>query len=64
MFLTSYGMHTSAWKIELPAAENFLLNHYSTTSTVRKILQCLYLCLENIHDDYHIRKEEVGHLFK
>ncbi|KAL1494511.1 hypothetical protein ABEB36_010097 [Hypothenemus hampei] len=50
MYLVGYGVHSSAWQVRLPAAEFMLLNHYSTTSTVRTILDILYSILMDINN--------------
>lgn len=52
-------MHTTAWKIEMPAAEVVLLNNYSSTSTVRGILNTLYMALKKIHIDYNMKVDQV-----
>lgn len=45
--------------MEMPAAEVLLLNNYSLTSTVRAILNCLYIALKKIHIDYNMKVDQM-----
>lgn len=52
-----YGVQSSAWHIRIPAAEDKILNHYSSNSTVRTVLDILFDCLEEIYNIRAIKKQ-------
>ncbi|KAF2878692.1 hypothetical protein ILUMI_27479 [Ignelater luminosus] len=52
LYLTGYGVHSSAWQIRLPAAESVLENHYSQNSTITTIFKTLDNILQDITLEY------------
>ncbi|XP_074039497.1 uncharacterized protein isoform X1 [Leptinotarsa decemlineata] len=61
MYLVGYGVQSSAWQIRLPAAEYAILNHYGLNSTVRTVLDMLYVTLEDIENSRRLRKNQVSY---
>lgn len=60
MYLVGYGVQSSAWQIRVPAAEFMVLNHYGNNSTVKTILDMLYVVLGDIDRSRRLRKQHVG----
>ncbi|XP_025836461.1 uncharacterized protein LOC108742227 isoform X2 [Agrilus planipennis] len=49
MYLVGYGVHSSAWQIRVPAAEQMLLKNHSPFSTVTVLLKSLENILNGIN---------------
>ncbi|XP_050513012.1 uncharacterized protein LOC114349380 isoform X1 [Diabrotica virgifera virgifera] len=60
-FLVGFGVHSSAWQIRVPAAEQVILSHYGTNSTVRTVLDMMYLILDDIDRSRGTRKHQVSY---
>ncbi|KAG5895211.1 hypothetical protein JTB14_035383 [Gonioctena quinquepunctata] len=61
MYLVGYGVQSSAWQIRVPAAEYVILNHYGPNSTVRTVLDMLYVILDDIEGSRRLRKHQVSY---
>ncbi|XP_072376535.1 uncharacterized protein [Diabrotica undecimpunctata] len=60
-YLVGFGVHSSAWQIRVPAAEQVILLHYGTNSTVRTVLDMMYLILDDIDRSRGTRKHQVSY---
>lgn len=60
MYLVGYGVQSSAWQIRVPAAEFTILNHYGANSTVKTIVDMLYVILDDIDRSRKLRKQHVS----
>ncbi|XP_056631150.1 uncharacterized protein LOC130441471 [Diorhabda sublineata] len=60
-YLVGFGVHSSAWQLRVPAAEEVILSHYGPNSTVKTILDMLYLILEDIDSNRGSKRHQISY---